>query len=275
MKLVSPLYSNYFILLFSLFFVSSTTACDQCQFDGTDVDDCKDYGLIDNSVLVAWPLGPQDCLDFYDISVTSGDPSIICLSANSFVNELRLGTSLEETKAGLGVQEGGFFNEDGTLKEQITVDGTAIDCEPTVENPSATALDCYDAMTTYFESFDGQREMLDVCDQLQLKTFNNKQLEQSTLRIRICSLLADDDGEIAMDTSCARIVEEVETQMSNYPDKDCSGFGFGTQSMTIPGCEDNGSGGGDDDGDDGGDESAAATTTVAALVVSMMMLLCL
>jgi hypothetical protein len=198
------------------------------------------------------------------------------------VNELRLGTALEETKAGLGVQEGGFFNEDGSLKEQIAVDGTPIDCEPTVENPAATALDCYDAMATYFESFDGQREMLDVCDQLQLKTFNNKQLEQSTLRIRLCSEMND---AVQVDASCTALADEVETQMSDYPDKDCSGFGFGTQSTTIPGCEDNESGGGGGD-DDGGDESAAAatvstimktttTTTVAALVVSMMMLLCL
>jgi len=70
-------------------------ACDRCNFDGNDASNCKDYGIIDNSVLVAWDVASSDCLDAFNIRISTPDPpSLICASASSFVNELRFGSSL-------------------------------------------------------------------------------------------------------------------------------------------------------------------------------------
>lgn len=214
--------------------------CDQCQFDGNDdASTCYDYGLIDNSVLIAWPLASQDCLDSYDIVISSpsGDPALVCASANSFVNELRLGSSLAQAKQGLGVDEGGFFNDDatGTLKDSITINGQTYDCE-------ASSSDCYTAMKDYFGSdAAGQEEMQQVCDQLQNRVSNDKQLEQSTLRNRLCLETAESGAE-SIPNVCEPLYSELQTQMAAYPDKNCAGFAFGVQNMVIPGCEDVGTG---------------------------------
>ncbi|KAL3911904.1 MAG: hypothetical protein SGILL_007097 [Bacillariaceae sp.] len=216
--------------------------CDQCQFDGKDATDCKDYGLIDNSVLVAWPLGSQDCLDEYNIKLASpsGDPSLVCASGNSFVNELRLGSSLSQAKQGLGVDEGGFFNDDatGTLKDTITINGQTYDCE-------ANSNDCYNAMKDYFDNDpSGIQEKQQVCDQLQNRVFNDKQLEQSTLRTRLC--LESREGATIPQSICNPLWQELQAKMNEYPDKDCQGFAFGVQNMVVPGCEgqENGNGNG-------------------------------
>ncbi|KAG7365786.1 hypothetical protein IV203_028456 [Nitzschia inconspicua] len=232
--------------------------CDQCRYDGNDASDCFDYGLIDNSVLIAWPLGGPECLETYDIVVSSpsGDPSLICASANAFVNELRLGSSLSQAKQGLGVQEGGgFFNDDatGTLKDSISIDGQTYDCE-------ASSSDCYDAMKEYFDNHhQGRFEMQQVCQQLRNRIMNDKQLEQSVLRTRLCleSLEGDD-----IPSTCEPLWTELQTQMDAYPDKDCQGFAFGVQDMVIPGCEgttEDGDGDGTDE--DGGDSSGGGGNT--------------
>jgi hypothetical protein len=224
------------VLLFFSFIITTMTdavegECDQCQFDGNDTTDCRDYGLIDNSILVAWPIGGQECLDAYDIKIASsgGDPSLICASGNAFVNELKLGSSLEQAKQGLGVEEGGFFNEDGSLKDSITIDGQAYDCE-------TSSTDCYDAMKDYFDNDRaGENEMTQVCDQLQNRVFNDKQLEQSTVRTRLC--LESREGA-TISTACEALWQELESKMNEFPDKECTGFAFGVQDMVIPGCED-------------------------------------
>ena len=202
--------------------------CDRCKFDGNDAIDCKDYGLIDNSVLIGWPLGSEDCMGAFNIAITSQDPSIICASANSFVNELRFGSSLDTAKLGLGVSEGGFFDDGPVLKDTITIDGTTHDCD-------ASESDCYNAMKPFFESNpDGQKEMKDVCDQLVNKVANDKQLEQGILRDRLC--LEHKDGT-TIPATCEPLWAQLLEQINMYPDKGCQGFAFGAQNTPIPGCE--------------------------------------
>lgn len=202
--------------------------CDMCHFDGLDDQDCKDYGLIDNSELVAWNVASDDCMAEFNIQISTPDPSLICASANSFVNELQFGSSLTTAKLGLGVADGGFFDESGSLLSNITVSGQPLDCE-------ATESDCFNALKSYFESdVDGQEEMADVCETLQNSVMKDRQLEQSTIRNRLCQ--ESRDGTIIPDT-CSPLWEQLELKMQEYNDTNCAFFAFGTQNQTIPGCE--------------------------------------
>ncbi len=202
--------------------------CDRCEFDGLDDIDCKDYGLIDNSILVAWNVASEDCMAVFDIQVSTPDPSLICASSSSFVNELRFGSSLTTAKAGLGVSEGGFFDESGGLFGEITIGGQTIDCE-------AAESDCFNALKTYFESdTSGQEEMQDVCDTLVKAVVTDRQLEQSIIRNRLC--LESREGTVIPDV-CSPLWEQLEEKMLEFNDTICPGFAFGAQNQTIPGCE--------------------------------------
>lgn len=203
-------------------------SCDRCNFDGEDAADCKDYGLINNSDLIAWEMASEECMATFDIQITSPDPTLICGSASSFVNELRFGSSLTTARLGLGVAEGGFFDDDG-LKSQITIGGQDIDCE-------ASESDCYNAMKDYFDSDpNGQAEMDDVCGTLQNAVIKDRQLEQSTIRNRLCQ---ESVAGTAIPDSCSPLWEQLEAKMQEYPDETCAGFAMGTQNMAIPGCDD-------------------------------------
>ena len=209
------------------------------MWDGTDdLTTCKDYGLIDNTDLIGWNAASQECLNSYNIKITSLDPSTSCSSSNSFVNSLRMGDlSTSQSKLGLGMPyDGGFFiqnpnnNNIPMLKDTITIDGATYDCKESESN-------CYNAMKPYFESNPtGQKEMKDVCDKLQNQVKVDRQLEQSTIRIRLCSEIKENTS---IDTSCDKLTEQVQEHIKKHPTKDCSAFGFGTGTTTIPGCSSN------------------------------------
>jgi hypothetical protein len=217
------------LVFYHLTFVKAE--CDRCDFNGNDPSDCKDYGLIDNSVFIGWHLGSEACSDEFKLTITSPDPSLICGSANSFVNELKFGDSLDTAKLGLGVAEGGFFVDGGNLKDEITIDGQTVDCE-------ASESDCYNAMKPYFDQdSNGKKEMEDVCDTLENNVKKDRQVLQSTIRNRLCSEFRD--GTVIPDV-CSPLWEQLKEQMDKYPDKICAGFAFGTQNKPIPGCADDG-----------------------------------
>jgi hypothetical protein len=207
--------------------------CDACKWDGTDIEDCKEYGYIDDE-LVGWEVASADCLDAYGNNIASPDPSASCASANSFVNALRFGDLASSTaKLGLGMAEGGFFtqdsNENPILKDSITVDGTTYDC-------TVSEADCYNAMKPYFATSAGQTEMMQVCDVLANQGLVDRQLEQSTTRTRLCQEL---NSGTVIATGCETLSSQVSEKMAEYPDKDCSAYAFGMGTSTVPGCEAN------------------------------------
>ena len=212
--------------------IANTGTCDQCQFDGKDSSDCKDYGMIDKEI-VPWPMGSQDCKKNYGIKITSIDPSLTCSSSNSFVNSLKNGDLAQSNaKFGLGVSEGGFFEQDPNtalpvLKDSITIGGKSYNCKASQSN-------CYNAMKPYFANNpNGQKEMKDVCNTLYNKYRNDQQMEQSTLRIRLCN--ESRKGEV-IPSFCNPLWPLVEQKMKDYPKKACPGFGMGVGSTPIPGC---------------------------------------
>lgn len=145
-----------------------------------------------------------------------------------FCERTRFGSSLNTAKLGLGVADGGFFDDSGALLGEITVSGQTINCE-TSEN------DCYNALKTYFESdTNGKNEMLQVCDTLGNAVVKDRQLAQSITRTRLCQ--ESRDGTTIPD-SCSPLWEQLEETMMLYNDTNCAGFAMGTQNKTVPGCE--------------------------------------
>ena len=221
-----------------------------CKFDGNDPDDCPVYGTLDNE-LKAWPKASQACLDAYQIKKNAPDPTLICTSANSFVNALKNGSLSSSTvKFGLGIPHGGFWKESDTnpdipvLKDSITIDGTTYNCE-------ASESDCYNAMKPYFgEDEEGMKEMDDVCTQMANAFINARELEQSLLRVRLCS---ESRENTAIETDCMEMYNAIKSDLEANTDLNCGGFGTGTQNMDIP-CSDN---------------STSNSTTSAAVPITM------
>jgi len=204
-----------------------------CKFDGKDDDDCIVYGSLDGDIK-AWPKADQDCLDAYQIKVDAPDPTIICGSANSFVNALKLGSlSSSKAKFGLGIPSGGFFEESITnadipvLKDSITISDTTYDCKSSESN-------CYNAMKPYFESdADGIKEKKDVCDKLEGDVFVARETEQSVLRVRICTEYREPATILS---ACTEIFDAMEDVLKKFSSKTCGGFGTGPGSKKLPGC---------------------------------------
>lgn len=205
------------LLLLPTFLHAEDVQCDACLFDGGDSDGCIVYGSIDGE-LATWSLGSEDCLAVYKITIATPDPSVICASVNSFVADVRFGfLASSSARAGLGVAAGGFFDETDSglvLSDNITINSIDYDC-------TVSAADCYNAMKDYFATPPGSDEMDDVCTKLVRQVRVDKELEQSTLRIRLC-------GEYPnLPDVCQLLADQVASAVEEYPDKQCSAFGFG------------------------------------------------
>lgn len=220
------------VLLLSLF-ISTRGECDQCKFTQNDPSSCKVYGLVDGK-LVAWHKASTDCLDLYPVGIASINPdSVGCgdpRNVNSFVNAIKFESIPNSVRGGLGVGEVGFFVQQNgvySLKDEITVNGNTIDCE-------ASESDCYNAMKEYFAVSPGLEEMNQVCDTINNKIAVDRELEQSALRNQLCT---ETKAGTDHPSACEPLASQVDEQVAANPSKDCSGFQFGTQNMTIPGCE--------------------------------------
>ena len=214
--------------------------CDQCQFTSNDAEDCKVYGAIDDR-LIAWNKASSDCLDLYNIVIDSIDPSLVgCDSprnVHSFVNGIKFETIPNSVRGGLGESEGGFFEQQNgvyVLKNTITIDGTTIDCE-------ASESDCYNAMKDYFAVDPGLTEMNEVCETVVNKVAVDRELEQSTVRNRLCT---DAKAGASLPSVCEPLGSQVSEEVQSNPDKDCSGFQFGPGNQIPPGCDGVSGGGG-------------------------------
>lgn len=131
----------------------------------------------------------------------------------------------------MGVAEGSFFEQDTAnnnlpvLKETITIDGTVYNCDE-------SETDCWNAMKPYFEnSTEGQLEMTQVCETLENQNRVNQQLEQSTVRIRLCTELQEGNTV----TECTELETMIQQQQDLYPELACSAYGFGMGNSTD--CE--------------------------------------
>ena len=195
------------------------------------------YGKIEGE-LVSWAKASEDCLDAYSLRNSGIDPfSVGCdpRNVNTFVNSGLSGGAIPNTVLpGLGVAEGGFFEQQGTdvyvLKDSITVNGESFDCQ-------ASQSSCYNAMKEYFAiGAAGEGEMDDVCCTILSKVALDNEIEQSDARNRICQDFKEGTSPA---TACGTLIDEVQAAIDAAPDKICAGFAFGTGTGTTvaPGCE--------------------------------------
>ena len=273
--------------------------CEACLFDGSDTSSCVIYGKVDDQV-VNWSLGTDSCKDNYNIFISSIDPEVSCASANAFVSSIRFGDlSNSASRLGLGVNsEGGAFfvedfqknNNNIELADQITINGVSKNCGASSDGVG----ECYNLMKEYFEEgADGQTEKDQVCEKLYNQVRLDRNLEESTLRIRLCTELKD---EQAIDVDCMPLGSQVGDLVRADQERDCSAFGFETPLSSIFACKDvvaqtNSGGGGsgtseeeDEQGwwDDmldmvglGGDSSARAALVLSSSVLYSMVILLL
>ncbi len=114
------------------------------------------------------------------------------------------------------------------MKDSITVMGTSYDCS---DDPT----DCWNALKAYFEiGAPGHAEMEQVCQTLENQNRVNLQLEQSTVRIRLCEELQNQVSA----AECTEVEAMIQEMGAANPDLACSAYGFGIGDATIPGCED-------------------------------------
>lgn len=226
-------------LLLSFLLLSQQTAvvsaaCNACLFDGQDPASCVIYGKVDDEV-VEWSTSSRECRAFFDIAITSLDPNTSCQSVNAFVNSLKFGDLQSSTsKLGLGVSSdgGAFFTQDDSnrivLQPSITINGETTNCETSESG-------CFSKMNAYFSEGDGAQEMADVCQTLFNQVRVDRNLEESTLRNRICFELAE-GGVVPLD--CNPLAVQVGDIRASNPTQDCSGYGFETPLTSVAGCED-------------------------------------
>ena len=203
-----------------------------CQFLDSDPPDCKVYGQLGDDVLIGWSKASQECLDLHSIKVQSIDPNTLKgmfpnpdgsgANPSAFVNYLRFqaGTSAVN---GIRLSFDEFFAEDVTragtavLRETIVVKGVTYECKPS-EN------DCWNtALKTYFAEEPGKSEMEEVAVDLYNRQKLDRELEQSTVRIAICS----ESGDV-----CEPLKAEIEDRKKNA--SGCSAFGLGPAENEIP-----------------------------------------
>ena len=227
-----------FILLSMAWLPFSTNAqdCKACLFDGNDPADCIVYGKVGDEI-VEWNTGDGECKGYYQIAITGINPTTSCRSINDFVNSLRFGDlQYSDSKLGLGAaSEGGaFFYQNTDANNRIDmVDSITINGETT--NCAASANNCWTVMKAYFgDNGEGAKEMAQVCETLFNKVRVDRNLEESTLRIRLC--MEEKEGNVII-SECYPVAQQVKDLMKTNPDLDCSGFGFESPLTSVPGCE--------------------------------------
>jgi len=265
-RIVRPLFllfaSSVVLVSFTKAPTASAQECNACLFDGNDPDSCIVYGKI-NDDIVEWNTGSRECKGFFDITISSIDPNASCHSVNSFINSLRFGDlEASDSKLGLGAgSDGGAFfvqNPDNNnlveIAPAITINGETTNCE-------TSEFNCYTKMSDYFENDEqGQKEKDQVCETLYNKIRVDRNLEESVLRNRLCMEIKD-GSVIPLD--CDPLTGQVSDAMEQYPDTDCSGYGFEAPLTNVPGCEnalaDNGA-----SESDGSTSSSSTTSTTGS-----------
>lgn len=199
-------------------------------------------------------------MDQYDLVKASADPTTTCASGNSFVNAVRFNTLPQSIKFGLG----DFFRDDGNgnpvLKDEIAVFGETFDC-------TASESTCYNAMKPYFDVEPGLSEKTQVCDTLFAQVANDREIEQTLVRNRVCqSLRLGEDV-----TECQALATQIAAKEVEYDvaDRDCVFFSFGPGTSRTPECEgvNNGGGGGSLNTSNDSKAPSASSAMVSSLLL--------
>jgi len=230
-----------------------------CKFDGNDSDECRVYGQlgdvdvdIEDRTLIPWHRATQECLDSWNIKIQAVPSSTLELmcgdppNTNAFVNYLKF----ESTEAAVSIKQsyGQFWDGDANPPSFVaTING--VDC-------ASDASGCWNEIKSYFES--NPDEVRDNCETFRSAAAKDAELEQSTARIRLCN---EDDSS----AECSPLNAQIQQVKSDNPGSECSAFGLGPATLTLPSCDDdNDTTSSTSRGSDGDETSSGATATPAA-----------
>jgi hypothetical protein len=200
-----------------------------CRFNVSPAseDGCRVYGKLSSAgggddELVPWYRGSQDCLDAWNIRVRAIDEFTlegICPAdgeqpnVNALINFLRFqgGAAAD----GIKLSYPQFFVQEGN--QVVFVDE---DCE-------SDASTCWNNVRDFFAA--NPDEMVAICTDLYNRAANDLELEQSTLRIRLC--------QEDVTAECEPLWSQVNGFAVQNPSGACSDYGFGPAGLPLPDAE--------------------------------------
>jgi hypothetical protein len=201
--------------------------------------DCRSYGQLGDSVLIPWYRSNQTCLDEYQIKVVSMDRETlfdICPYENStnvdiqlFLNAIRYNPS-PATRAIQAFYPMFWIESNTTAGSYMLVD--VISDNRNNPNCLQSQTLCYNTIREYFTI--NPTELGKVCQEFHARNRLEMDLEQSTIRIRLCQ-----EGDTTTSTSdgvsvCEPLVSQIRDIKTKNPSKACSAFGLGPGTQAVP-----------------------------------------
>ena len=216
---------------------SSVTYC-ACQYNvpAEEEADCRSYGQLGDNTLIPWYRANQTCLNEYQIKVSSFDRETLvamCPYENStnvsiqlLMNEIRYNPS-PATRA---IQESypNFWAESNVTEGTYELVEVIYDSR---NNPNCieSASLCWSTIREYFTI--NVDEVGVICKDLHARNRFDMDLEQSTIRIRLCQ-----EVDLGSDflSVCEPLQGQVAEKRSMNPSTACSAFGLGPGSQALP-----------------------------------------
>jgi hypothetical protein len=213
-----------------------------CQYNipYEDEAECRSYGQLGDGELIPWYRANQTCLDEYQIKNAAIDQETllaICPYENStdvdiqlLMNEIRYNPS-PATRA-IQASYSNFWTESNVTAGSYELVNVVSDGR---NNPNCieSATLCWGIIREYFTS---NVEATDTaCKELHARNRFEMDLEQSTIRIRLCQEV--DDGTTDLSSSlllCEPLVTQIKEVKAMNPSKACSAFGLGPGTQELP-----------------------------------------
>ena len=215
-----------------------------------DEAECRSYGQLGDDVLIPWYRANQTCLDEYQIKISAIDSEVlfeICPFENStdvdiqlLLNEIRNNPS-PATRA-IQASFPSFWTESNTSIGSYELVDVIYDGR---NNPNCIESEtlCYNTIREYFTT--RPNELGTACKEFHARHRFDKDVEQSTIRIRLCQEV---DGTSTANSSssnsdsipnCEPLVSQIITIKGENPSKACSAFGLGPRTeQELPICSD-------------------------------------
>jgi hypothetical protein len=217
---------------------SSMTYC-ACQYNVPfeEEADCRSYGQLGDQNLIPWYRANQTCLDEYQIKISALDEETLwamCPYENStnvsiqlLMNEIRYNPS-PATRAIQAAYPDFWFESNVTAGTYELVDVV----HDSRNNPNCveSATLCWSAIREYFTIHIDEVGV--ICKELHARNRFDRDLEQSTVRIRLCQevdLSANESSSV-----CERLLGQVGEVKSMNPSTACSAFGLGPGTQQLP-----------------------------------------
>jgi hypothetical protein len=227
----------------------STMYC-SCQYNVPfeDEADCRSYGQLGDDVLIPWYRANQTCLDEYQIKSVAIDRDVlleICPYENAtdadvqlILNEIRFNPS-PATRA-IQASYPLFWIESNTTIGSYELVSVINDGR---NNPNCELSEtlCYNTIREYFTLF--PNELGTACQEFHARNRYDTDLEQSTIRIRLCQEVgaasttsSNTDGSVVnvVAPSCEPLITQIIETKSQNPSKACSAFGLGPGTKELP-----------------------------------------